>query len=486
MMSRAGVLVVAALWAAIAPSGDLGAQRVAGRISMPGGDTRAAGGILVVAKDSTETEIARAVTAEDGRYALPLPRPGKTKVELHRVGYDPTVVLERVVAPSEAVALDAEAGGTVLVLPTRGSSPTTCRVGGDTRYVEAVWNEVRTALLITQVGLARPGVTARWAATDYRLAANQKDTVRYTLARRTGALLGSFGSPVLNDVRRSGYVVAAGNDRIFRGLDIPTILSPWFRENYCLSGTDDTPGSLQLAFEPKERRRDFVDIAGKFTLDRGSMELLLINYDYIGLPSDEDKRGAGGRIAFARTQGGTWLVSDWTVRFPQIGVLEFEQFHTNDRARTLQRDVIGVEVLGGYTTALLEGTRRIYVRELEQDGARDLSPAVRGACGERVLAGRLGAAKGRLTLEGRPVAGSRVRAEWRRQIDVGGEVPLWRDEVRETSSARNGEWTLCDLPPDMGVRLSWEVQGRRSESSIRLSRDSLVVVGPDGKVVEQP
>ena len=205
----------------------------------------------MVAKDSTGTEIARAVTAEDGRYSLPLPRPGHTKVEFHRVGFDPVVVLDRVVAASEAVTLDAETGSTLVVMPTRGSSPTTCRVGGDTRYVEAMWNEVRTALLITQVGLARPAVTARWAVTDHRLAANQRDTTRFSLTRRTGALLGAFGSAVLNDVQRGGYVVSAGTDRLFRGLDVPTILSPWFRENYCLSATDDAPGTFQLAFAPR-------------------------------------------------------------------------------------------------------------------------------------------------------------------------------------------------------------------------------------------
>jgi len=405
---------------------------------------------------------------------------------LQRVGYDPTVALDRVVAASEAVALDAEVGGALLVLPTRGPSPTTCRPGGDTRYVEAVWNEVRTALLITQVGLARPGVTARWVTADHRLAANQRDTTRFTLARRSGALTGAFGSPVLNDVQRGGYVVSAGSDRLFRGLDIATILSPWFRDNYCLSATEDAPGTFQLAFEPKARRRDFVEVKGQFLLERASMELLLVSYEYVGLPSDEDKRGAGGRIAFARTQGGTWLITDWTIRFPQIGVIELQTFRSADRGRVLQPDVIGVEIMGGYTLALLEGTRRVYVRELERDDLRPYAPAVRAACGERVVGTAVGAAKGRLTIDGRPVSGSRIRAEWREQVDVGGEVPLWRDEVRETLSSNRGDWTLCDLPHETNVKLSWEVQGRRTENELRVRRDQVVTVGLDGKIVDQP
>jgi hypothetical protein len=216
------------------------------------------------------------------------------------------------------------------------------------------------------------------------------------------------------------------------------------------------------------------------------LELYLINYEYVGLPADEERRGGGGRIAFARTAGGTWLVTDWTVRFPQIGVIELETFRSQDRARILNKDVIGVEVLGGHTTELLEGTRRIYVRELQIEGARDLGPEVRAACGVRVISGRVSAAKGRLTVDGRPVSGSRIRAEWREQVDVGGEIPLWRDESRETTSSNRGDWTLCDLPPDVSFKLSWEVQGRRSESTIKLGRDQLVNVGADGKVIEQP
>jgi hypothetical protein len=487
LMRHAAVLVACVAVALAMPAGGpLDAQRVAGRVSIPGGFEPGAGGILVVAKDSAGTEIARAVTAEDGRYSLPLPRAGRTKVELHQVGFDPTVVLDRAVAPSEAVALDAEAGRTLVILPTRSSSSTTCREGSDARYVEALWNEVRTALLTTQVGLARPGLNARWVAADHRLAQNQRDTTRYSLIRRSGALLGAFGSPVLNDLQRSGYVVSAGNDRIFRGLDVSTMLSPWFRENYCLTATDERPGTFQVAFAPKVRKRDYVDVSGEFLLERGSMELLLVSYEYVGLPSDEDKRGAGGRIAFGRTDGGTWLVKDWTIRFPHIGVIELQTFRAQDRGRVLQPDVLGVEVLGGYTTALLEGTRRIYVRELQADGLREQAAIVRTACGERVIAAATGAAKGRLTVDGRPVSGSRIRATWRVQIDVGGEVPLWRDEMRETVSSNRGEWTLCDLPHDASVALSWEVQGRRSETSLRVRRDQVVNVGPDGKVIDEP
>jgi hypothetical protein len=85
-------------------------------------------------------------------------------------------------------------------------------------------------------------------------------------------------------------------------------------------------------------------------------------------------------------------------------------------------------------------------------------------------------------VDGRPVSGSRVRATWRVALDIGGEVPLWRDEIRETVSTNRGDWVLCDLPPNTTVDLSWEVMGKRSSASLRVPRDEIVTVGADGTV----
>jgi hypothetical protein len=438
---------------------------------------------MLVAKDSAGTEVSRAVTAEDGRYLLTLPRAGHTKVELQRVGFVTTTILDRAVAASEAIALDTVAGTELMEFPSRDLvTDATCRSNA---YDDAMWNEVRKALLTTQVGLSRPGLQARWAVTDHRLARNERDTARFSIARKSGSLLGAFGSPVLNDLQRSGYVVSAGNDRIFRGLDLPAMLSPWFRENYCFTSNSETPGTFVVIFAPKVRKRDYVDIQGQFMLERGTMALLSVSYEYIGLPADEDKRGAGGRIAFGRTEGGTWLVTDWRIHFPSLGAIELQTFRAQNQARVLQTEVLGVEVMGGYTTALIEGgSRRIYARENATRVPPAMPPTMRAACGERVLDAHVGAARGRLTVDGRPVSGSRIRATWRIQIDVGGEVPLWRDEIRETLSNARGDWTLCDLPPEMSVDLSWEVQGRRSTASLRAKRDSVLNIGPDGRVAE--
>lgn len=485
---RARLLAVLALGAAAGAASPWGleAQRVSGSVQLPGGGAgggAGGGGVLVVAEDSGGTELARAITSDEGRFALPLPRAGFVRIVLHRVGYRKTVAAERQIGAGEIVQLDPMLGGSIMDLPPRGSAPpSSCGGSAQGReYVGVLLGELRKALTAVQLTAARPGVTARWAVTDHRLVPNARDTSRFLIARRSGPPGQAFGSPVLGELQRSGFVVVAGKDRIFRGLDVAALLSPWFEASYCFTAREGSPTSFALTFAPKERRRDYVDIEGTINFERATLAVQSLEYRYLGLPADEDKRDGGGRVQFARAAGGSWLVSDWFIRFPQVGFIELETFRSQDRARLLQPEVQGHEILAWQTTALLEGTRRIFVADA-LDGAAAAGP-LRSACTERVLRTPIGAARGRLTWEGRPVSGSRIRASWRVALDVGGETPLWRDEARETLTSNRGDWLLCDLPAGTTVELSWEVMGRRSATSLRVERDQLVTLDAEGKPV---
>ncbi len=483
LRSRLAVTLVALT--AVASPAILGAQRVAGTVKLAGG-APGGGGILIVAKDSTGAEVVRAVTSDEGRYALPLPRSATWRIEALRVGYNPTVVVERVISGGEALTIDPVASTSIVSLPQRGSAPpSSCGGSADAQLsVRILLGEMTKALTAAQLAAARQGVSARWAVMDHRLGPNGRDTARFSVIRRAGNPMAAFGTPVQAELQRSGYVVKAGQDRLFRGLDVAALLSPWFTDSYCFTVREGNAATFDIAFTPKERRRDYIDIAGEIRLERASLELRSISYLYQGLSADEDLRLGGGRLTFARATGGTWLAADWFIRFPQVGYQELETFRSQDRARVLAPEVLGHEFLAWRTTAMLEGTRRIYVSDAV-DGPPAEGP-IRTVCTERVVRTTVGAARGRLTLDGRPVSGARVRASWRTQIDVGGEIPLWRDEVREVATSNRGEWVLCDLQPGQTIELVWEVLGRRSSSMIRVERDQLVTIGDDGKVVPAP
>lgn len=461
------------------------AQRVSGQVKLPGG-APGGGGVLIVARDSGGAEVARAVTSDEGRFAVPLPRPGFYRVELERVGFVPSLVVEKNIVAGEAVTVEANAGATVLTLPRRGDTPpTTCGPSAAGReYVDVLLGELRKTVSAAQLFAARQGVSARWASTDHRLAGNGRDTSRFAIVRRAGNPLAAFGTSFLNEIQRSGYVVRAGQDRMFRGIDYTILTSPWFAENYCFTAREGNAQSFIVSFEPKNRRRETVDINGEIHFTRATLEPSKIEFSYVGLTADESNRGGGGRLTFARAAGGSWIAADWYIRFPQVGYIELETFRSQNQARVMQPEVMGIEVLAWRTTALLEGTRRIYVNDAMADAT--IEGPIRSACAERVFNGRIGAARGRLTYEGRPVNAATVRASWRTQLDVGGEVPLWRDEVRETLTSRNGDWVLCDLPVTGAVELTWEVLGRKTTTSVRVSRDEVITLDETGKVLAQP
>src|SRR5690606_14914407 len=142
-----------------------------------------------------------------------------------------------------------------------------------------------------------------------------------------------------------------------------------------------------------------------------TLELLGIEYLYVGLSSDEDRRSGGGRLSFARTEDGSWLVDERAIRIQQVGYIELENFRLQDRARLLQPEVLGHEILRFQTTALLEGTRRIYAKDAVQGEPPE--GLMRSLCTERIVQTPTGAARGKLTLDGRPVSGSRIQATWR-------------------------------------------------------------------------
>lgn len=475
---------VLALACAIVP-GALGAQRVSGTIQLPGG-AAGGGGILLVAMDSTGAEVVRAVTSDDGRYALPLPRAGKWRIEAQRVGFTRTVIVDKEIAGGEAIILDVPVGTGVTDLPPRGATPpASCGGGLDAqRYVAILLNEMNKALTASQLAAGRQGVSARWAVTNHRLASNGRDTSRYSIARRAGNPMSAFGTPVQQELQRSGYVVLAGTDRLFRGLDLASLLSPWFTDAYCFTAREGDATAFILSFAPRRPRREIVDISGEIKFARASLELQSIDYLYQGLAPDEDKHQGGGHISFARAIGGSWLVADWFIRFPQVGYMEIQGIRGQDRARTMQADVMGHEILAWRTTALVEGTRRIYIRDaIDAAGAQG---ALRTSCIERVITTPVGAVRGRITLDGRPVSAARVVATWRIALDIGGEIPLWRDEIRETSTSSRGEWALCDLQAGQTVELAWEVMGRRTTSLVKIERDQIITVGDDGKPVTAP
>lgn len=73
---------------------------------------------------------------------------------------------------------------------------------------------------------------------------------------------------------------------------------------------------LEVRFTP-ERRRDRVEIDGRLILDRGSLELRRLAFEYVGLPRWVPKDKAGGFIELRRLREGAWIPRAWSLRARQ-------------------------------------------------------------------------------------------------------------------------------------------------------------------------
>jgi hypothetical protein len=73
------------------------------------------------------------------------------------------------------------------------------------------------------------------------------------------------------------------------------LFSDWFLASHCIRVDEEQAGQLEVRFAP-EVRGDRAAIEGRLLLDRGSMELRQLDFEYVALP-----RTAGGELDSAST-----------------------------------------------------------------------------------------------------------------------------------------------------------------------------------------
>ena len=103
---------------------------------------------------------------------------------------------------------------------------------------------------------------------------------------------------------------------IYYGPDVRVLFSDWFLETHCFRVEEEEGDMLEVRFSP-ERRRDRVEIDGRLILDRSSMELRRLEFEYVGLPRWVPKEKAGGFVELRRLREGAWIPRAWALRAPR-------------------------------------------------------------------------------------------------------------------------------------------------------------------------
>lgn len=310
----------------------LGAQAVRGRLAVPGNHPVI--GAIVTLVDTGGTVVARVLSSPLGSYTLTAQTNGDYTIRVLRVGFPAWSSRRFTLTRGIPTEMDAELPEDAIVLSEiavegRGA----CQVGAEEGSA--------TATLLEEVSKALG--SAELALKDREFAFQMVHSVRRTkdsgeLIQADSALALLYTWPIRSlaatKLTTGGFVQRAsaaglelsltdGQDNFYWfGPDAATLLAPSFLDTHCFRVTQDRRDSTRvgLTFAPVRGRRT-PDITGTLWVDRRTLGTRSLSYEYVNVPEQFPRRGAGGEITFLRLPNELWLVSSWTIRAPMEGLL---------------------------------------------------------------------------------------------------------------------------------------------------------------------
>ena len=407
---------IASAWIALLMTTSAAAQSV--RVHAVEAETRQpAVGTIVSLVDSANHRLAQALTNESGRLMLRAPGPGRFRLRADRIGHQgiwsEPFDLQDSVAIELVMPLDPVTLPEVTVRAT-----TSCELRADGERTAGLWQEIRKALSAGQITSADQSVElAVRRFRRYRTLAGSVVADSTVTEHRTRT--SPFVSPAPATLRADGYIRETGGSFQFHGPDANTLLSPEFLESHCfdLREARNHPGQVGLAFTPSDESPR-ADIKGTLWVDRTSLELRRLEFEFQKIPAPVRAPGLGGQADFERLPNGSWIIRDWYIRTPQRAVIQ--------RRGVRPFETVGQDSVVGYVD--------------EGGTARPVGDAT-GSLGEAVARVRTsggqatGDFRGRLvTPRGQPISGASIAVAESDSILTSG--PDGRFEVRDLPAGR--------------------------------------------------
>jgi hypothetical protein len=469
-----------------------------------------------------DTVVVQGLTSEAGRVTLGAPAAGRYALQVSRIGYAVSARTPVELAAGETRSIELAVTSARIMLPELiVEARTPCgKVTFQGALAATLWEQIRQALAATSLS-ERRGLTLNWRSVDRSLSASgaiREEQISYP------HLSGSrpFVPAPAAQLAEYGYVRADGDSVVYSAPDAELLLSDPFVENHCFGvrrGEKSDSLNVGLSFVPLKTRK-VADIRGVLWVDRRTLELRALEFQYASSVQSVLESNAGGRMEFDRLPSGAWYIRSWFIRMPEIvrtttgnsshdvvvGNLEHggisEPLEAPRRAVAAARlsgrviDSLGggglagvvvsvagaaergiTDSLGEYAMAVpvsgmrmvtfahpllaLDTLRGRRVVELAPGGASTASTSTPGP--ELLLStlcprdrGKAGLMGRTITGTGGPAAGVAVRARW---SALAASVVVQKDAV--AIAGESGFWSFCDLPPGASVAL--RVAGRAAE-----------------------
>jgi hypothetical protein len=303
------------------------AQTVQGRV-VELGDEEPIAGALVALVDSAGAETARGATSPSGGFVLTAAGAGRHHVVIRQIGQQPWR------SPAFALAAGATYPITFRVevrpyeLPTLTVEARRSRCGarpGEAGALGALLDAADVALQLARAASSERRL-AFSTATYLKVLDPDLRVLDSTSTGVTRLARWPIESADPDSLRAWGFVRQPPSVErtttadmelgpVYYGPDARVLFSDWFLGANCFR-VDEAAGLLEVRFAP-ERRGDQATIQGRLVIDRRSMELRRLEFEYVGLPRWVPKGKAGGFVELRRLREGAWVPRSWQLRAPQ-------------------------------------------------------------------------------------------------------------------------------------------------------------------------
>ena len=245
----------------------------------------------------------------------------------------------------------------------------TVRPGGEGAFVAQVWDEARKALSAASLTDERGRYRYEIVKYDRRIDRDTGMVLDEERNRREGYMETPFESYPAEDLVENGFVQEDAQGYLYMAPDASVLLSDAFLDTHCfrvVDGGRDGGDLIGLGFEPTGKRRSVPDIAGTMWIDAETAELRWLEYTYQYLEPERTSDMVGGRVDFQRMPDGTWIVPEWWIRMPVMGI----QIDFDGRPRTY---IARYHQTGGLVTEIREAGGRSLGRAAETGGVEGVA-----------------------------------------------------------------------------------------------------------------
>ncbi|MCC6772463.1 MAG: carboxypeptidase regulatory-like domain-containing protein, partial [Gemmatimonadaceae bacterium] len=286
--------------------------------------------------------VAASLTNARGEFELAAPAGERFIVTAKRIGVRQFRSAILTVRPGETRALDIGLEGVQYELPVVAiSAATPCGTRtADRGRIAALWAEASAALTASELSLRDRlfrATIVRYQRLLEPRALRVRDESREVRHSVTEHAFVSFPAESLAVV---GYARLLDDGAIEHfAPDAQVLLSDEFVRDHCFGLATPRAPEVGITFQPVRRRR-VADIEGTMWLDARTFELRRVEFRYTNFPLPVNDSRTGGEVHFARLATGTWYVSRWFMRVPQVEVQPYASVTRQGPRVASQRTVI--------------------------------------------------------------------------------------------------------------------------------------------------